>query len=231
MQHQDAIWSSDRKRLGAISGIPLGGASACPCAQSCEFGARARVPQQSIGYRVGRHFGGMHPTARKRCMPHSLDEDLYRMVKGMAARAIAKQGARCIDPTELLHEAWIKVVGSGVNPAERKVFMAVAVKAMRSVLVDQARRAMTQKRGGGLAQTTLSGVGVMGHDPVSVLALERTLAELGEQQPRMVELIELRVYGGFTMAECSEVMGVSERTLNSDWRFAKAWLQSALAGQ
>ena len=160
-----------------------------------------------------------------------LDDELYRIVRGMAARAIHSGGDVTMDPTELLHEAWMKVIGSGIGTENRPLFVSVSSKAIRSVLVDRARRRGALKRGGPEQhRTTLTGIADMGSDLVGVMELEAVLEELEAESPRMAQVVQMRVYGGHTISECAEALGVSTGTVNADWRFARALLKKRLQG-
>lgn len=132
-------------------------------------------------------------------------------------------GARPLQPTELVHEAYLKLVPAGhVAWESRAHFLAVAARAMRQVLVEQARRQHAGKRGGGARHVTLGDDQVaLGGDADELLALDDALERL---EPRLRAVVEHRFFGGLTERETAEVLGVTERTVQRDWVRARAWL-------
>lgn len=138
-----------------------------------------------------------------------------------------------LEPTALVNETYLRLVdGARVDWQNRAHFFGVAARAMRQVLVEHARRRATAKRGGGWQRITLNeDVGFHGDSQVEVLDLERALTRLGEMDPRMVQIVELRVFAGMNVEEVAHVLGVSARTVHGDWRVAKMWLARELAGR
>lgn len=131
-----------------------------------------------------------------------------------------------LDPTELVHEAYVKLAGGGLDPRDRNHFVAIAARAMRQVLVDHARRVKAEKRGGGWVRTTLFGKPEsLDVDRETLLALDEALDQLEERQRAVVEY---RFFGGLTEEETAEVLGVSDRTVRRDWIKARAWLYRVL---
>jgi len=155
---------------------------------------------------------------------------LYRELRELAERYLAQaRPGRTLQPTAVVHEAWLRLAD---NPAlqwnSRTHFFAISAKAMRAVLVDAARRAGAQKRGGGRERVTLSGVeGETGPD-LDVLTLSEALDELAELDRRQADVVELRFFAGLGIEEIAEQLEVSERTVKNDWRMAKAWLRCKL---
>ena len=134
-----------------------------------------------------------------------------------------------LQPTALVHEAWLRMAEHADEYADRTHFVAVAVTAMRQILVDHARRRAAQKRGGRWRRVTFSEA-VMAEEPreVDVLDVEEALSKLAELDERKARVVELRFYGGLTIAEAAEVLGVSPVTVKRDWWTARAWMQGEL---
>lgn len=156
---------------------------------------------------------------------------LYDHLKRIAARQLGGGGGT-LQATVLVHEAFLRLVAQERPTFESRAhFVAVAATAMRQIVVDHARRRGAAKRGGGQAHVTLSGVAAddRGRD-VEILALHDALARLEELDPRQARLVELRAFGGLNHPEIAEVLGVSLRTVEKEWRRVKAWLARALAG-
>jgi len=135
-----------------------------------------------------------------------------------------------LDPTALVHEAWLRMkdVGPGETP-DAGGFRALAGKLLRQILVDHARKrgaAKRQRAGERVAAEglVLSTAGVRGE----VLDLERALAELAARDPRRARVVELRFFGGLSVAETARELEVSEDTVKRDWRLARAWLNREL---
>ena len=158
---------------------------------------------------------------------------LYGELHGLARRHMRGQSsAHTLQPTALLHEAWVRLVGDAVGPFEnRQHFLAFASRAMRNVLVDHARARKAQKRGGDRERVPLDdAVASYEAQGFDVLELEAALTRLAEQEPELVRLVELRFFGGLEMREAAEVLGVSLSTAERRWRMARMWLRSALGG-
>jgi RNA polymerase sigma factor (TIGR02999 family) len=152
---------------------------------------------------------------------------LYEDLRAAARRQLAREHApRTLHATALVHEAYLKLAGAGgVVAANRSHFLALAARAMRQVLVDQARQRQASKRGGGWARTTLHGAIAAEFDPAELLALDQALERLEERQ-RVV--VECRFFAGMEETEIAAVLGVSERTVRREWVKARAWLYRAL---
>ena len=139
----------------------------------------------------------------------ALDPELYAQLRALASRVRGSRGAT-LQPTALLHEAWMKLERSQTRFESRAHFIAVAAKAMRQILVNRARDRDTAKRGGGARRTTLTGLGES-QDTVDLLALDRALDALEEVDPDAARVVLMRAFGGLTLAEVAEVLEVSER--------------------
>jgi RNA polymerase sigma factor (TIGR02999 family) len=137
-----------------------------------------------------------------------------------------------LQATALAHEAYLRLAGAREVPWQNRAhFMAVAARAMRGILVDHARRRNAQKRGGGAARVVLDdAVGVEGGPPVAFDDLDRALVDLARFSERQAQVVELRYFGGLSIEETGEVLGISPGTVKRDWVMARAWLYRELAG-
>ncbi len=138
-----------------------------------------------------------------------------------------------LDATGLVHEAWLRLCGG--RPAsfrDSAHFFAAAAQAMRHVLVDRVRRARRLRRGGGAVPVELatSEPAVTGLGALDLLALDAALDRLAVDHPRCAEVVQLRFFAGLAQREVAEVLGISDATIERDWRFAKAWLHRAIEG-
>jgi RNA polymerase sigma factor (TIGR02999 family) len=151
-------------------------------------------------------------------------EDLRRLAQRQLRRAFGPESVR---PTELVHEVYIKLsLGGPVPAADRAHFLAIAARAMRQVLMDQARNRGAVKRGRGWTSATLSGSHwITDVDVDELLTLNAALDEL---DPRQRQVVECRFFGGLEDHEIAEALDVTERTVRRDWVKARAWLYRAL---
>ena len=152
-------------------------------------------------------------------------EDLRRVARRQLGRGFGPQSVR---PTELVHEAYVKLsIGGAEAAVDRAHFLAIAARAMRQVLVDEARHHQAAKRGGGWKRATLSGSHwVSDLDLDELLTLNDALQEL---DPRQRQVVECRFFGGMEDSEIAEALGITDRTVRRDWVKARAWLYRALA--
>jgi RNA polymerase sigma factor (TIGR02999 family) len=143
-----------------------------------------------------------------------------------------ESAGHALQPTALVHEAYLRLVDQRrVKWRNRAHFYGVAAGMMRRVLVDDARARQAEKRGDGWERVTLSEVDAQaaGAAGVDVLALHDALERLAAFDPRKERIVELRYFGGLTIEETAEVMGISEATIVREWTMAKAWLRADLA--
>lgn len=165
--------------------------------------------------------------------PHAI-EDLtplvYDELRRIAARHLAGERSNItLCATEVVHEAYQKLSGAGVDWKDRAHFYAIASRLMRQVLVDHARTRNRQKRGGEWQRVTLTGRDSAAMDAtIDILAIQEALEQLASFDPRKAEIVDLMIFGGLTAAETAGVLGISEPTVFRDWRVARAWLQQAL---
>jgi RNA polymerase sigma-70 factor, ECF subfamily len=156
--------------------------------------------------------------------------DLYESLRKVAHRAVqARTGARVLDPTELVHECYLKLAKShSLGELPQPEFLALAATAIRTVLVDHARQLNAVKRGGRLARVTLDGKDLAERKPLDLIDLDAALTELAALDPRMARIVELRFFGGLPMRDVAKTLGIGERTADTDWALAKAWLHREL---
>lgn len=149
---------------------------------------------------------------------------VYEDLRRLAQRQLGREyGERTLNATGLVHEAYLKLGIAGMAALDRAHFLAMAARAMRQVLVDQARERKAAKRGGGDWDriTLTDGAWVGEFEPDEMLTLEDALADL---EPRQRQVVECRFFGGMEEAEIASALGVSERTVRRDWMKARAWL-------
>ena len=151
-------------------------------------------------------------------------QELRRIAGGFLRR---ERSDHTLQPTALLHEAYLKLAGQNATSwKDRAHFFGVAAHLMRMILVDHARSKAAGKRGGGLKAVTLNEtLSASTERPADLVALDDALRELEEFDPRKAKVIELRYFGGLTIEEAAEVLGISTSTLVRDQRLAEAWIQ------
>jgi len=152
---------------------------------------------------------------------------VYGELRRQAARHLRRERrGHTLRPTALVHEVYLRLQGRrGIEWKNRTQFFAVAAKVMRRVLVDHARRRGAAKRAGSWCRITLD-ENVAMNDPadLDLVALEEALTALADLDPDKARLIELRFFGGLSLEETAEAMGVSPSTVTREWRMARAWL-------
>ena len=151
-------------------------------------------------------------------------EAVYRELRAMAAQKMAaERPGHTLQATALVHEAWINL-GAG-KFENRAHFFAAAAEAMRRILVDNARRKQSVKRGGNLQRAAWSSLDLAAEAPDEhVLAVHEALERLAARDPLGAELIKLRFFAGLPNVEAAELLGISERTAKRTWSYARAWL-------
>jgi RNA polymerase sigma factor (TIGR02999 family) len=136
-----------------------------------------------------------------------------------------------LQPTALVHEAWLRLLGSS-KPAwnDRPHFFRAAAEAMRRILIDHARKRTRDKRGGRQVRVELDDVhAAPADDQDRLLALDDAFRRLEKQDPGAADVVRLRFYAGLSVAETAHATGLSERTVKREWAFARAWLYQALS--
>ncbi|MEO1585162.1 MAG: sigma-70 family RNA polymerase sigma factor [Planctomycetota bacterium] len=159
---------------------------------------------------------------------------VYDELRGIAgARLAGLSPGQTLRPTDLVHEAYLKLVNvEGRTWENRRHFINAAGTAMRSIIVDRARAKATAKRGGDRSREPLhSDAAVFDRDPAEVLAMNEALEAFAIEDPRAAQVISLRVFLGLPESEIADVLGVTDRTVQRDWKFAKAWLAKTMAGR
>jgi RNA polymerase sigma factor (TIGR02999 family) len=159
---------------------------------------------------------------------------VYEQLKRMARAQMARErGARTLQPTALVHEAWLRLCG-GASPdfASRAAFFGAAARAMRRILVERARRVRALRRGGDGQRVTLAGVepAADAAPTVDLLALDEALRALEAEDPRMAEVVALRYFAGLDVEETAAALGISARTVKREWAVARAFLLDAMGG-
>lgn len=167
------------------------------------------------------------PTAAEQLLPL-----VYGELRKLAAEKLARERpGQTLEPTALVHEAYVRLVGAAEPRAyrDRRHFFAAAAGAMRRILVDQARRKLTEKRGGGRARQELTDLAAPQPDD-ELLALHEALKQLAGEDPLKARLVELRYFIGLTSDQAADVLGISASTADRHWAYARAWLQTAVRG-
>lgn len=157
---------------------------------------------------------------------------VYEELRGLASAMFRDQRpGGTMQPTALVHEAYLKLVGQEIEWVSRGQFFVVATKAMRSILVDHARARGRAKRGGGWQRVSIDAAGETPAPEgggVPVEAIDAALVELAELDERKARLVELRFFGGLTGEQAADVLGIARSTAAEEWRVARAWLHQRL---
>jgi RNA polymerase sigma factor (TIGR02999 family) len=152
---------------------------------------------------------------------------VYEELRKLAAHRMANEAAgQTLQPTALVHEAWLRLVGEQ-NPkfANRAHFFAAAAEAMRRILIDNARRKRAVRHGGGQQRVDVYQVQLVSPtDEDQLLAVNEALDKLAAQSKPEAELVKLRYFVGMTLEEAAQVLGISARTADNYWAHARAWL-------
>jgi RNA polymerase sigma factor (TIGR02999 family) len=138
-----------------------------------------------------------------------------------------------LQPTALVHEAWLRLSGGGDTPSGqwngRAHFFGAAAEAMRRILIEHARQKAAIKRGSGLERIDLEKVDIAADaNSDTLLFVNEAIEKLQREDPQAAELVKLRFFGGLTLEESGEVLGFSERTAKRCWAFARAWLYAEM---
>jgi RNA polymerase sigma factor (TIGR02999 family) len=162
--------------------------------------------------------------------PQLLFASIYDELKRLAHAQLDARGPRTLGTTALVHEAYIKLVRGDVAVQDRQHFVSLVVRAMRQILVDAARGKMADKRGNNPALITLGAAHEEASAAISVdvLALEQAIDRLRGLHARLASVVEMHFYGGLSFVEISELIGVTERTVQRDWMAARVLLERDL---
>jgi RNA polymerase sigma factor (TIGR02999 family) len=153
---------------------------------------------------------------------------VYEELRKLAAARMANEAAgHTLQPTALVHEAWLRLAGKDANVqfANRAHFFAAAAEAMRRILIERARRNGAEKRGGDWQRIDLDKVEVaIDADDDTLLLVNEALEKLAQEDANASEIAKLRFFGGLTLEEAAQVLGVTKRTADRYWAFARVWL-------
>ncbi len=180
-----------------------------------------------------------HPPAPPRTGSDTFIQQVYDELRAIAhARLRGERAGVTLQSTELVHEAYMRLQpAGGARWESRGQFFSAAAEAMRRILIDRARARGRQKRGGDAggrpaAKLSLDMVEVAAladdDDPETILALDRAIERLSQQDERVTQIVRLRFYAGLSVEEVAETLGLSPRTVLRDWAFARAWLYGEL---
>jgi RNA polymerase sigma factor (TIGR02999 family) len=155
---------------------------------------------------------------------------VYDELRRLARRSMRRERpGHTLQPSALVNEAFMRLVDQrDVRWQNRAHFFGVAAQLMRRILVDSARRRASGKRGGGTLRVSVSEAAGVAERAAEMLALDRALDELAEMDPRKGRIVEMKFFGGLTTEEVAAVLDVAPRTVEREWRSAKAWLHRAI---
>ncbi len=156
---------------------------------------------------------------------------VYQELRRLAAHKMVNEApGQTLQPTALVHEAWLRLSGSTRQEWRgREHFFSAAAEAMRRILVENARRKLRLRHGGGLERVDVDAFDLpIAQDDEKCLRVHEALDQLTEADPRKAQVVKLRVFTGLQVHEIAAVLGASEKTVQRDWTFAKAWLSREL---
>ncbi len=169
--------------------------------------------------------------------PHSGEELLplvYEELRRLAAAKMADEsGTQTLQPTALVHEAWLRLNGpSQPRWQNRAHFFGAAAEAMRRILIERARRRSRLKHGAGSEHVDIAGIDLPRSAPDErLLAVNEALAQLEKEDQAKARIVLLKFFGGLTNAEVAETIGVAERSVERQWAFARVWLLRAMRSE
>ncbi|MDQ3257926.1 MAG: ECF-type sigma factor [Acidobacteriota bacterium] len=182
-------------------------------------------PEEITGLLIA--WGDGDKTALDRVIPL-----VYQELRRLARRQMRRERpGDTLQTTALVNEAYLRLLDyERIRPRDRAHFLAIAAQAMRRILIERARRRRAGKRGSNPQQVSLEDVSdVAGERAADLVALDDALHALAAIDPRKSQLVELRYFGGLTIEETAEVLGVSTPTVERDWRTAKIWLHREIS--
>jgi RNA polymerase sigma factor (TIGR02999 family) len=162
-------------------------------------------------------------------------DDLFRLVYEELRRVAGAQMRRetpdhTLTPTALVHEAYLRLMGTSADWKDRSHFFTTAARAMRSILVDYARTRKAQKRGGGRCRVTFDESTDAGTRPLEdIVAVHEALAKLETRDPEGSRVVELRFFAGLSLEETARVIGITKTAAHRSWNHARAWLYCEIA--
>lgn len=169
--------------------------------------------------------------------PHAADKLLplvYEELRTLAAQRMARETpGQTLQATALVHEAWLRLGGDDQPEWQNRAhFFAAAAEAMRRILIDNARRKLAQRHGGGVERVSLDGLDLAASmDDEQLLALHEALDQLAAHDSVEAQVVKLRFFAGLTNEQTARVLGVSEPTVKRYWTYARAWLYRAMNAQ
>ncbi|HTB15884.1 MAG TPA: sigma-70 family RNA polymerase sigma factor [Bryobacteraceae bacterium] len=179
---------------------------------------------------VTRLLGEIHggkKDAMNQLLPLVYDE-LHRLARSYFRR---ERGEHTLQPTALVHEAYIRMVDQKAAMQTRGHFLAVAATQMRRILLDYARKHRAERRGGGGQKVLLEDtMAIAEQTPLDMIGLDTALTQLSRLDPEQAKLVELRFFGGLSVEETADVMGVSPATIKRSWSSARAFLHREMTG-
>lgn len=182
------------------------------------------------GTRISRILGASRGLTRHEVLDR-LTPVVYDELRRMAAAQLRQERPdHTFQPTALVHEAYIRLLGAEQGAwNDRRHFFRAAAQAMRRILIEHARKRRSLKRGGEPVRVSFDQLGPPSWDtPERILAVDDALLRLEEQDPQAAEVVQLRYFAGLSVAETAETLDISERTVAREWSFARAWLRKAL---
>lgn len=181
----------------------------------------SRLDAQTIEAHLRATIAGEDPAA----LVAILHDELRAIATGLFRN---ERAGHTLQPTAVVNEACVRLLGGRtLEPMERAQFFALAARVMRNVLIDHARAAGRDKRGGGMGRVTLGDPASTKADSIGLedlAALDEALDELATLDERKARLVELRFFGGLSLEQAAEYLGIARSTASDDWRMARAWL-------
>ena len=168
--------------------------------------------------------------------PPDLSQDVYLELRRMAARYVARERAKSVQATDLVHEAYLRLAKDAPAFHDRTHFLAIAAIAMRRLLVERARARGAAKRGGAQVRVTLddallSSESASQPEPIDLVALDLALDRLAALDATQARIVELRYFGGLSVEETGDALDISPATVKRHWAVARAWLHRELASR
>jgi RNA polymerase sigma factor (TIGR02999 family) len=195
-----------------------------------QYNSLEMAPEKGEFTRILGELERGDPSAAERLLPLVYDE-----LRALAGEFFSRRPAgHTLQPTALVHEFFLRISGNEAMRWESRAhFMAVAARAMRQILINHARDKGAAKRGGGRRVTLDEALSppVGERREIDLIELDLALGKLAALSERQARIVEARFFGGLTIAECAQVLGVGTTTVEDDWRLAKAWLARELRGR
>jgi RNA polymerase sigma factor (TIGR02999 family) len=150
---------------------------------------------------------------------------VYAELRALARRTLRGDDAKTLQPTALVHEAYVRLFGQdNVQFESRNQFFALAATVMRSILVDHARARLAARRGGGQLHVTLKESSAATLPDHEILAIDQALERLESLDERKCRVVEMKFFAGYTESEIAGILGIARATVERDWSFARSWL-------